>query len=63
MLILFRVVTATYSGSYEQCAAAYRDAQRHNLLFGWWSVASLVVNPLALFRNAQAFKRLKQLRV
>lgn len=51
----------TVTGSYAHCDSAISKAQRHNLLFGWWSVASLLVwNPFSLWRNASARTRLRQ---
>jgi hypothetical protein len=49
------------TGSYAQCDAAISQAQLHNLLFGWWSLASLLVwNPVSLWQNTSARKALRQ---
>ena len=45
----------TFTGTLEQCEAAYRTAQLHNLWAGWWSVVSLLVmNWVALISNWSA---------
>ena len=52
----------TYEGTYEQLRLAYRSAQVHCLLLGWWSVASLLVlNWIALYRNRSALQQLNHL--
>jgi len=48
------------TGSSAQCDAAIGKAQLHNLLFGWWSLASLLWNPISLYRNTAARKGLRQ---
>ena len=51
----------TVSGTFHQCEAAIKDAQRHNLAAGWWSIASIVLwNWIALAENANARKALRQ---
>jgi hypothetical protein len=50
----------TVTGSYAQCEAAIKAAQLHNVLFGWWSIASLLWNPISLGRNVSARKALRQ---
>jgi hypothetical protein len=51
----------TVTGTYAQCDAALTQAQQHNLLLGWWSLASLLVwNPISLWRNSSARKTLRQ---
>jgi len=56
--------TATASGaagSYAQFQAALTDAQRHNLTFGWWSIASVLLwNWIALATNSSARKALQR---
>lgn len=42
------------TGSYAQCEAAIDAAQQHCILAGWWSMGSLVWNPISLARNARA---------
>jgi len=42
------------TGTYAQCVAAINDAQTHNMLAGWWSVGSLLWNPISLSQNASA---------
>lgn len=51
---------STFTGSYAQCDAALDAAQRHCMLAGWWSVVSQVWNPISLFQNARARKKLRQ---
>lgn len=49
------------TGTFHQCEAAIKDAQRHNLVGGWWSIASIVLwNWIALAENANARKYLRQ---
>jgi hypothetical protein len=50
----------TVSGAYPQCEAAINQAQLHNLFFGWWSIASLLWNPISLWKNASARTVLRQ---
>lgn len=51
----------TITGTFAQCEAAIREAQLHNLLAGWWSVASVLVwNWVALFHNLSARNALRQ---
>lgn len=59
-LLLWINQSSTVTGTYEQCAAALRNAQLQNLLLGWWSVFSLVLNPLTLIANSTARRRLRQ---
>lgn len=52
---------STITGTFAQCEAAIRDAQLHNLLAGWWSVASVLVwNWVALFHNLSARNALRR---
>lgn len=61
-LIFWQQQTIRYTGSLEQCEQAYKDAQTHCLLAGWWSLASAVVlNWIALFSNMGAIRRIRQL--
>lgn len=61
-LIFWQQQTVTCTGTLEQCEAAYRDAQTHNLLAGWWSlVSALVMNWIALFSNLSAIRKLRNL--
>lgn len=50
----------TVVGSYVECAAAISAAQLHNWAIGWWSVGSLLWNPISLRANANARKTLRQ---
>lgn len=50
----------TITGSYAQCDAAITRAQQHNLIFGWWSFLSVLLNPIALLSNSSARKSLQQ---
>ena len=52
----------TFTGTLEQCEAAYRTAQLHNLGAGWWSVVSLLVmNWVALISNWSAVRGVREL--
>lgn len=50
----------TVTGTYAQCEAAISAANQHNLLFGWWSVGSLLWNPIAMSVNSTARRVLRQ---
>lgn len=59
-LIFWHQRTFVFTGTLEQCEAAYRRTQNQNLLVGWWSLASLLLfNWIALFSNMSAIKRLR----
>ncbi|SHT41400.1 transmembrane protein [Mycobacteroides abscessus subsp. bolletii] len=46
----------------EQCEAAYRDAQTHNLAAGWWSFLSiLLTNWIAIFGNMGQINQIRRL--
>ena len=50
----------TVTGTLQQCEAAISQAQQHNLLAGWWSLASVLVwNWVALLENHSARKALR----
>nr|WP_242669964.1 DUF2510 domain-containing protein [Mycobacterium decipiens] len=59
-VILWQQRTYVVNGTLEECEAAYRAAQKHNLLAGWWSLASAVVmNWIALISNFNAIRRVR----
>nr|WP_241011091.1 DUF2510 domain-containing protein [Mycobacterium gordonae] len=61
-LIFWQQQTVRHTGNLQQCEQAYKDAQTHCLLLGWWSLASLVIfNWIALFSNMGAIKRIRSL--
>lgn len=61
-LIFWQQQTVRYTGTLQQCEQAYKDAQTHCLLAGWWSLASAVVlNWIALFSNMSSIKRIREL--
>ncbi|WP_293004247.1 hypothetical protein [Mycobacterium sp.] len=49
----------TTTGSYAQCEAAIDEAQQYCILLGWWSIASVLWNPISLSQNASARKALR----
>ncbi|WAJ46211.1 DUF2510 domain-containing protein [Mycobacterium sp. Aquia_216] len=52
----------TFTGTLEQCEQAYRKAQLHCLLAGWWGLVSLfLMNPIALICNYGAIRRVRAL--
>lgn len=62
MLLAWQQSTRQYTGTYEQCMAEYDKAQRHNLLFGWWSIASILFfNWFALVSNSRAAAQLRKI--
>jgi hypothetical protein len=50
----------TKIGTYAQCSAAVDAAQQHCMLFGWWSIASLLWNPISLAENASARRAMRR---
>ncbi|WP_073880464.1 hypothetical protein [Mycobacterium paraffinicum] len=53
--------TYTVTGTLAQCEAALDNALLHNLLAGWWSLASVLVwNWVALVENHNARKQLRR---
>jgi hypothetical protein len=50
----------TTTGTYAQCSAAIEAAQQHCMLLGWWSIASLLWNPISLSENASARRALRR---
>jgi len=62
MLLAWQQSTKQVVGTYDQCTADYANAQRHNLIFGWWSVVSILFfNWFALISNLNAANALKKL--
>ncbi|MET9328846.1 hypothetical protein [Tsukamurella sp. NPDC003166] len=61
MIILAQWQDSYVTGSYADVRAAYRAAQTHNLLAGWWGLISLLVyNWIALIGNTSEMGRIKQ---
>ncbi|SEC00911.1 Uncharacterised protein (plasmid) [Tsukamurella tyrosinosolvens] len=61
LLILAQWQDSYATGDYQQIRAAYRAAQTHNLLAGWWGLISLLVyNWIALLGNVSEMSRIKQ---
>src|SRR6185437_4845066 len=59
-LIFWHQQSVAVTGTLEQCEAAYKSAQTHNLAAGWWSMASLLVmNWIAIFSNMRAIKKVR----
>lgn len=51
----------TFTGTFAQCEAELRGALLHNLLAGWWSIASVIAwNWVALLENHNARKALRR---
>ncbi|MBV8346736.1 MAG: hypothetical protein JOZ49_04105 [Mycolicibacterium sp.] len=51
-----------FTGTFEECQRAYRAAQTHNLLAGWWGVVSLLVmNWVTMLLNWTAMRDLRRL--
>lgn len=50
----------TTTGSYAECEAAIDDAWQHCMLFGWWSIGSLLWNPISLSQNSSTRRALRQ---
>ncbi|GAA4407946.1 hypothetical protein GCM10023147_51990 [Tsukamurella soli] len=61
MIVLAQWQTRTVVGSYEDVKKAYREAQTHNLVAGWWGLISLLVyNWIAIFGNMSEMGRIKK---
>ncbi len=59
-LILWQQRSYTVSGTLEECEVAYRAAQTHNLVAGWWSLLSLfLLNWVALISNVSAMRQVR----
>lgn len=62
LLLAFQYRTYVVSGTLEQCERAYRQAQTHNLVAGWWSFLSVILlNWIALLSNMSAISHLRGL--
>lgn len=62
LVLLMLRETYNFSGTLPECERAYRGAQTHNLLAGWWGLASaLVFNWIAIFSNVSAINKLRRL--
>jgi hypothetical protein len=62
MLVVMQTQTIRVQGTLEQCEAAYREAQTHNLLAGWWGMFSfLFMNWIAIFSNMSAIGEVRRL--
>ncbi|BBY22578.1 hypothetical protein [Mycobacterium stomatepiae] len=62
VLILWVQRSVTFTGTLEQCEQAYRKAQLHCLLAGWWGLVSLfLLNPIALISNYTAIRKVRAL--
>ncbi|WP_051754231.1 hypothetical protein [Mycobacterium kansasii] len=61
LAILMLNQTYTVTGTFAECEAALRGALVHNLLLGWWSLASLLIwNWVALVENHSARTTLRR---
>lgn len=50
----------TYHGSPEQLRPYYYRVLGHNLLFGWWSLYSVLINPVVILLNWWRWQRHKR---
>jgi hypothetical protein len=61
-LIFWQQQTVRFTGTLQQCEKAYRDAQTHCLLAGWWSpLSAFLMNWIALFSNISAIGKVRKL--
>ena len=61
-VVLFHMQNYTVTGTLAECEKAYRDAQIHNLLVGWWSLLSLFVfNWIALWHNVNSIRYIRRI--
>ena len=62
LLIVSTTRSAVSTGTLDQLEQAYKAAQTHNLLAGWWGVISLLVyNWISIFGNLSTRKALREL--
>jgi hypothetical protein len=62
MLVVMSTKTIRFTGTLAQCEAAYADAQKHNLIAGWWGMFSLLfMNWIAIFGNMSAIGEVRRL--
>jgi hypothetical protein len=62
MLVVMRTQFIRLQGTLEQCEAAYRSAQTHNFVAGWWGVFSMLfMNWIAIFGNRSAIGQVRRL--
>jgi len=62
MLIVMRTQNYLVRGTLEQCEAAYKDAQSHNLVAGWWGIFSFfIMNWIAILSNMSAMSAVRKL--
>jgi hypothetical protein len=62
LVVLMLRQTYNFSGTLPECERAYRAAQTHNLLAGWWGfLSALVFNWIAIFSNVSAINKLRRL--
>ena len=62
LLLAWMNSTRQVTGTFDQCMAEYTAAQRHNLLFGWWSLFSFwLLNPITLLANMRGANKLKKI--
>ena len=62
MVVLMRMQTFTVQGTLAECEAAYKRAQTHNLIVGWWGVFSfLFMNWIAILGNMSAIAGVRKL--
>ncbi|MDF0531390.1 hypothetical protein P0W64_00780 [Tsukamurella sp. 8F] len=59
MIIIAQWQTRTVVGSYDDVRRAYREAQTHCLVAGWWGFISLLIyNWIAIFGNMSEMSRI-----
>lgn len=59
-LIFWQQQSYTVTGNLQECEAAYRSAQTHNLVAGWWSLLSaFLMNWIALLSNMSAIRKVR----
>lgn len=60
-LVLWFNQSRTVRGTYAECSAALNRAQTHNVIFGWWSLFSILfMNWIALGENLVARRTLNR---
>jgi hypothetical protein len=60
VLIFYFQSTKTFIGTYDECVKEYNKAQISNLILGWWSIFSIIVNPFVILFNFLSKRKLSQ---
>lgn len=59
MLVAYRQESITFTGDIEGARSLLREVNGKNMLLGWWSISSIVLNPIEIVSNIRSFKKYK----